>query len=165
MTAMTASGLRPTAVAVGADPPAQQPPPPSPRCGPAGKGRQLWQHPHTPPQGRGRRSALCGPAAGTRVAHRGVLWEANWARDALGRTPLKLVRAYSLMAPDKAETEGAWVWRWDTVAGGAGADWATCLCLLECATATTNVACSGAALTVALSTRVGWGISLFWVAN
>ena len=51
MTAMTASGLRPTAVAVGADPPAQQPPPPSPRCGPAGKGRQLWQHPHPPPQG------------------------------------------------------------------------------------------------------------------
>ena len=36
---------------------------------------------------------------------------------------------------DEAETEGAWVRRWDAVAGGAGADWATCLRLLERAAA------------------------------
>ena len=36
---------------------------------------------------------------------------------------------------DEAETEGAWVRRWDAVAGGVGADWATCLRLLERAAA------------------------------
>ena len=68
------------------------------------------------------------------------------------------------MPPDEAETEGAWVrtrWR----AGRAGADWATCLRLLERATATAaaavdvDVARDGAASTAALSTRVG-GVSL-----
>ena len=47
-----------------------------------------------------------------------------------GRTPLESARAYASMPPDEAETEGAWVrtrWR----AGRAGADWATCLRLLE----------------------------------
>jgi len=53
------------------------------------------------------------------------------ARDASGRTPLESARAYASIPPDEAETEGAWVWRWDAAAGGAGANWATCLHLLE----------------------------------
>jgi hypothetical protein len=65
------------------------------------------------------------------------------------------------MPPDEAETEGAWVWtRWR--AGRAGADWATCLRLLEraaAATAAADIARDSAASTVALSTRVG-GVSL-----
>ena len=48
---------------------------------------------------------------------------------------------------DEAETEGAWVRRWDAVAGGAGADWATCLRLLERAAA--DVALDGAVSTAA----------------
>ena len=52
----------------------------------------------------------------------------------------------------------------DAVAGGAGADWATCLRLLEraaaaAAAAAADVARDGAASTAALSTRVG-GVSL-----
>ncbi len=54
---------------------------------------------------------------------------------------------------DEAETEGAWVRRWDAVAGGAGADWATCLRLLERAAA------------AASSTRVWRGVSSFRAAN
>jgi hypothetical protein len=61
------------------------------------------------------------------------------------------------MPPNKAETEGAWVWRWDAVAGGAGANWATCLRLLERAATAADVACDGAASTAELSTRVGGG--------
>jgi hypothetical protein len=53
----------------------------------------------------------------------------------LERTPLESARAYALMPPDEAETEGVWVWRWDAVAGWAGADWANCLRLLERAAA------------------------------
>jgi len=49
----------------------------------------------------------------------------------------------------------------DAVAGGAGADWATCLRLLErAAAATADVARDGAASTAASSPRVGGG-SLF----
>jgi hypothetical protein len=45
--------------------------------------------------------------------------------------------------------------------GGAGADWATCLSLLERAAATAaDVAREGAASTAASSTRVGGGVSL-----
>jgi hypothetical protein len=49
----------------------------------------------------------------------------------------------------------------DAVAGGAGADWATCLHLLEraAAAAAADVARDGAASTAASSTRVG-GVSL-----
>ena len=48
----------------------------------------------------------------------------------------------------------------DAVAGGAGADWATCLRLLErAAAAAANVARDGAASTAASSMRVG-GVSL-----
>jgi hypothetical protein len=48
----------------------------------------------------------------------------------------------------------------DAVAGGAGADWATCLSLLErAATAAADVARDGAASTAASSTRVGGGVS------
>ena len=49
----------------------------------------------------------------------------------------------------------------DAVAGGAGADWATCLSLLEraAAAAAADVARDGAALTAASSRRVG-GMSL-----
>jgi hypothetical protein len=50
----------------------------------------------------------------------------------------------------------------DAVAGGAGANWATCLRLLEraaAAAAAADVARDGAASTAALSTRVG-GVSL-----
>ncbi len=54
----------------------------------------------------------------------------------------------------------------NVVAGGAGADWATCLHLLERAAATAaDVACDGAVSTAALSTRVGGGVSLFQAAN
>ncbi len=55
--------------------------------------------------------------------------------------------------------EGAWVQQWDAVAGGAGGDWATCLCLLERAVTATNVACNGVALTAASLMRAG-GVSL-----
>jgi len=48
----------------------------------------------------------------------------------------------------------------DMVAGGAGADWATCLSLLErAAAAAADIARDGAASTAASSTRVG-GVSL-----
>ena len=54
----------------------------------------------------------------------------------------------------------------DAVAGGAGADWATCLHLLECAAAAaTDVARDGAALMAASSIRVWRGVSLFRAAN
>jgi len=55
----------------------------------------------------------------------------------------------------------------DTVAGGAGADWATCLRLLEraAAAAAADVARNGAASTVASSTRVRGGVSSFRAAN
>ncbi len=65
------------------------------------------------------------------------------------------------MPPDEAETEGAWVrtqWR------AAGADWATCLSLMEraaAAAAAADVARDGAASTAASSTRVGGGVSSF----
>jgi hypothetical protein len=90
---------------------------------------------------------------------RGVLREAMLSRDASGRTPLESARTYASMPPDEAETEGAWVRRWDAVAGGAGADWATCLRLLERAAA--NVALDGAAS----STRVWGSVSSFLAAN
>ncbi len=77
-----------------------------------------------------------------------------------------MARAYTLMPPDEAETEGAWVRQWDAVAGGAGADWVTCLRLLECtAIATADVARDGAASTAASSTRVWGGVSSFRSAN
>ncbi len=67
---------------------------------------------------------------------------------------------------DEAETEGAWVRRWDAVAGGAGADWATCLRLLERAdAAAADVSRDGAASTAASSTRVWRGVSSFRAAN
>ena len=54
----------------------------------------------------------------------------------------------------------------DAVAGGAGADWATCLHLLErAAAAVTDVARDDAASTAALSTCVWGGVSSFWAAN
>ena len=55
----------------------------------------------------------------------------------------------------------------DAVAGGAGADWATCLRLLEraAAAAAADVARDGAASTAASSTRVGGGVSSFRAAK
>ena len=55
----------------------------------------------------------------------------------------------------------------DVVAGGAGADWATCLSLLEraAAAAAAAVARDGAASTAASSTRVGGGVSSFRAAK
>ena len=54
----------------------------------------------------------------------------------------------------------------DAVAGGAGADWATCLRLLErSAAAADDVARDGAASTAASSTRVGGGVSSFRAAK
>ena len=81
-----------------------------------------------------------------------------------GHTPLESARAYASMPPDEAETEGAWVrtrWR------AAGADWATCLSLLEraAAAAAADVARDGAASTAASSTRVGGGVSSFRAAK
>jgi len=72
------------------------------------------------------------------------------------------------MPPDEAETEGAWIRRWDAVAGGAGANLATCLCLLEraaAAAAAADVARDDAASTAALSMLWGGGVSSFWAAN
>jgi len=86
-------------------------------------------------------------------------------RDTPGHTPLESARAYASMPPDEAETEGAWVRRWDTAAGGAGADWATCLSLLERAAAAADVARDSAASSAASSTRVGGGGSSFRAAN
>ena len=87
------------------------------------------------------------------------------ARDASGRTPLESARAYASMPPDESETEEVWVWRWDVAAGEAGADWATCLCLLERAAAAASIARDSKALTAALLTHVGEGVSLFRAAN
>ena len=81
------------------------------------------------------------------------------ARDASGRTPLESARAHASMPPDETETEGSWVRRWDAAAGGVGADWATCLPLLERTAAAADVARDGAVSTAASSTRVG-GVSL-----
>ncbi len=55
----------------------------------------------------------------------------------------------------------------DAVAGGAVADWATCLSLLvrAAAAAAADVARDGAASTAALSTRVGGGVSSFRAAK
>ena len=163
---MTVLGLMPMAVAgggVGADPPAQQPPPCLPRGRPAGEGHQLRNPPHPPPQGRGWRLAPHGLAAGTRVATPRRAPGGNAKEGCVGVHPLELARL-RFDAPDKAETEGAWVWRWDAVAGRAGADWATCLRLLERAAAVADIACDGAVLTAALLMRVG-GVSLFRAAN
>ena len=63
------------------------------------------------------------------------------------------------MPPDKAEMEGVLVWRWNAAAGGPGADWLTCLHLLERAAAAANIARGGVATTAALSMPVG-GVSL-----
>ena len=53
----------------------------------------------------------------------------------------------------------------DAVAGGAGADWATCLHLLERAAAAADVARDGATSTAASSMRVWRGVSSFPAAN
>ena len=54
----------------------------------------------------------------------------------------------------------------DAVAGGAGADWATCLHLLErAAAAAADVARDGATSTAASSMRVWRGVSSFPAAN
>ena len=86
---------------------------------------------------------------------RSLLQEAMQVRDAL----VDSACAYASMPPDKAETEGAWVWRRDAAAGGAGYDWATCLCLLERAAAAADVARDGVVLTAASLTRVGGCLS------
>ena len=66
---------------------------------------------------------------------RGVIQEAMRAKEASGHTPLELARAYASMPPNEAETVGALV-RWgDAAADRAGEDCATCLSLLERATA------------------------------
>jgi len=88
-----------------------------------------------------------------------VLREAMRARDASTRTPLGSARAYASMPPDEAEMEGVWVRRWDAAAGGAGANLATCLHLLERAAAAADVARDGAASTAVSSTRMR-GVSL-----
>ncbi len=69
------------------------------------------------------------------------------------------------MPPDEAETEGAWVQRWDAVVGGAGANWATCLRLLELAAAAADVTRDGAASTAASSACGGGSVSSFRAAN
>jgi len=54
----------------------------------------------------------------------------------------------------------------DAVAGRAGANWVTCLRLLEHANAAAaDVACDGAASTAASLTRVGGGVSSFRAVN
>jgi hypothetical protein len=98
-----------------------------------------------------RPSASAGAASGPAVI---------CGRDASRHTQLESARAYASMPPDEAEMEGVWVRWWDTAAGGAGANWATCLHLLESAAAAANVARDGAASAVASLTRV-WGGCLF----
>jgi len=98
-----------------------------------------------------RPSASAGAASGRAVIH---------GRDASRRTPLESVRAYTSMPTNEAEMEGVWVRQWDAAAGGAGADWATCLRLLERAAAAAAVAHDGVALAAASSTRVGGGMSI-----
>jgi hypothetical protein len=83
------------------------------------------------------------------------------ARDA----SVNSARAYASMPPNEVEMEGVWVWRRDVAAGGAGDNWATCLCLLERATAATDVARNGVASTAGLLTLVGGCLSSFWAAN
>ena len=51
-------------------------------------------------------------------------------------------------------------WRWDVAAAGEGADWATCLRLLEHAAATAAVTCDGASSTASLSTTTTMTASL-----
>ena len=92
-----------------------------------------------------RPSASAGAASGRAVIH---------GRDASRRTPLESVRAYTSMPTNEADMEGVWVRWWDTAAGGAGANWATCLHLLERAAAAADVARDGAASTAASSTRM-----------
>jgi len=65
---------------------------------------------------------------------------------------------FSSNAVDGRGFGGGTRWR-----AGRGADWATCLRLLERAAA--DVALNGAASTAASSTRVGGGVSLFRTAN
>ena len=142
----------------GADPLAQQ----LPRSRPAGKGHQLRQPLHPPPQGRGRWSAPCNPAAGTRLA---LLRHATGGNAGKG-CDVESVRPYASMPPDEAETKRVWVRRRDAAAGGAGNDWATCLHLLERTAAAANVACNSAALMAALLTCVwGGGVSSFRAVN
>ena len=90
---------------------------------------------------------------------RGVLREVMRARDASGRTPLESAHAYASMPPNEVEMEGELVWRWDAAAGGAGADWVTCLHLLERSAAAADIARDGAASTAASSTHMR-GVSL-----
>ena len=86
----------------------------------------------------------------------GALREAMMrARDASGRTPLESARAFASMSPDEAEAERASVRRWDAVAGGAGADWDTCLRLLERAAADDDVARDGESTSTSMTTTMG----------
>jgi hypothetical protein len=96
------------------------------------------------------------------------------ARDASGRTPLESARAYASSGRGAPfSSRRALTPRCPTTrrkrrghgfgrgVGGAGADWATCLSLLErAAAAAADVARDSAASTAASSTRVGGGVSL-----
>ncbi len=88
------------------------------------------------------------------------------ARMRAGAHPARVGARLRLDAPQRGRNGGGV--GLDAVAGGAGADWATCLRLLErtaAAAAAADVACDGAASTAASSTRVWRGVSSFRAAN
>jgi len=84
------------------------------------------------------------------------------ARVRAGAHPVRAGTRLRLDAPRRGRNGGGV--GSDAVAGGAGADWATCLRLLERAAAA-DVARDGAASRAASSTRVGGGVSLFRAAS
>ena len=86
------------------------------------------------------------------------------ARVRAGAHPARVGARLRLDAPRRGRNGGGV--GLDAVAGGAGADWATCLRLLErAAAAAADVARDGAASTAASSTRVWRGVSSFRAAN
>lgn len=94
----------------------------------------------------------------------GVPTLSGQARVRAGAHPARVGARLRLDAPRRGRNGGGV--GLDAVAGGAGADWATCLRLLErAAAAAADVARDGAASTAASSTRVWRGVSSFRAAN
>ena len=89
-----------------ADPPAQKLPPRLPRGGPDGEGRQLWQPPHPPPQGHGRRLAPSGPSAGRRLAPPRRAPGGNAGKGCIGVHPAQVGARLRLNAPQQGGNGG-----------------------------------------------------------
>jgi len=117
-----------------------------------------------------RPSASAGAASGRAVIRGKIEIATQRQRDAgegcVGAHPTRVGARLRLDAPQRGGNGGGVIRRWDAAAGWAGADWTTCLRLLERAAAATDVAHNGAALTAALLTCVcGGGVSSFRSAN